>query len=188
MKKTIKFSAIERGEQKSTEEKIKTPEAKPKQEPAVLGSVEKAEPISKSNSDSGKVDLDQLKSTRKNGRLLMILLVVGLGVGLLMGIAFLVSRRPTATADAFPITAYFDNGTSLFGNRYSAVLEVEGQIAWEEKTGRLMAFRDKTSSKIVPLFFPPEVAGQTFQKGQIYHLTFQVKEGGLLYVEKSHKP
>jgi hypothetical protein len=89
--------------------------------------------------------------------------------------------NPYRTLEVFPTQTYFDNASSLFGNKFQAKLRVEGDLGWSAGVGRLMVFSAEGDSRYIPVMVKGDQAGFSFNKGQTYVTQLTVGENGLLY-------
>ena len=81
-----------------------------------------------------------------------------------------------------PVTEYVDNSLSLRGNTYKVTGQVENQLGWSDKAGRLFSFESEANGKSchVGILLPPELSDVNVQKGQSFEIKVEVVNNGLL--------
>jgi len=111
---------------------------------------------------------------------LALFLIIAGGIGGWMTMRYL--NDPLRTLEAFPVAKYLDDYKGLAGSRFKGNLRVEADLGWKDGVGRLMLFTSPDDNRPVAIMIPAGVSNGTFfEKGQIYQMALEVKEGGLIY-------
>ncbi|HQZ27440.1 MAG: hypothetical protein KA250_10420 [Verrucomicrobiales bacterium] len=123
-----------------------------------------------------------MPSVRKgNPALWAILGVVGtlavLGIGYVI---FQSVQDPYRTLDVFPTEKYLSDYQGVVGSRFRANLIVDAELGGSFEKGRILTFREETSSKSLAVLVPPDLAQTGFSKGQNYTAELEVGPGGLI--------
>lgn len=119
-------------------------------------------------------------------------IVVGV-CALIFSIAIIFSIKEYAS-DRFrtlePVDAdeLLSNHERLLGGKFKLMATVDAELGIEPGKGKLVAFRDAESQKIIPvLIISEELTSRTLSKGQRYKMEVEVTRGGLLQLNHLEK-
>ena len=90
-------------------------------------------------------------------------------------------QNPYRTLEMFSAEKYFESPNALVGNRFQAILRVEGDLGWTSGVGKLMVFSMDRDPRYIPVLVPDDASLPVFSKGQTYTAQIRVQEGGLLH-------
>ena len=80
------------------------------------------------------------------------------------------------------------NHERLLGGKFKLMATVDAELGVEPGEGKLVAFRDSESQKIIPvLITSEELTSRTLNKGQRYKMEVEVTRGGLLQLNHLEK-
>ena len=91
--------------------------------------------------------------------------------------------------EPFPVAVYMQNPGSLQGNKYQMKAQIDRQLGWRARVGKIILVQASTPEglvKKVPVYFPDEIAA-TVLPGQKLMLTVMVGEQSLITVESLEK-
>jgi hypothetical protein len=88
-----------------------------------------------------------------------------------------------------PVSQYVDNSLSFRGNTYKMTGQVENQLGWSDKAGRLFSFESETDGKSfhVGILLPSDLSDVNVQKGQNFEIKVKVVDNGLLQAMQIRK-
>ena len=88
-----------------------------------------------------------------------------------------------------PVAQYVDNSLSLRGNTYKMTGQVENQLGWSDKEGRLFSFQSQVDGKPfhVGILLPSDLSDVNVQKGQSFEIKVKVVDNGLLQAVQIRK-
>jgi len=119
-------------------------------------------------------------------------IIVGV-CGLIFAIAIMFSIKGY-TSDRFRTLELIDtqelleNHERLLGGKFKLMATVDAELGVEPGKGKLVAFRDAESQKIIPvLITSEELTSRTLSKGQRYKMEVEVTRGGLLQLNHLEK-
>lgn len=95
--------------------------------------------------------------------------------------------NPYRTLEPFSTDKYLADFQPMAGGRFRADLKVMADLGWKENVGRLMVFTEAKDTRPVLVLIPPKLAAIFFTKGQIYEVSLEVGEGGLIYADSCDK-
>ena len=117
----------------------------------------------------------------------LVALVALVGGGIYLLRSFLAD--PYRGIPELPVSQYVDNSLSFRGNTYKMTGQVENQLGWSDKAGRLFSFESETDGKSfhVGILLPPDLSGVNIQKGQSFEIKVKVVDKGLLQAVQIRK-
>jgi hypothetical protein len=88
-----------------------------------------------------------------------------------------------------PVALYVDNSLSFRGNTYKMTGQVENQLGWSDKAGRLFSFESEEAGKPfhVGILLPSDLSDVNVQKGQSFEIKVKVVDNGLLQAMQIRK-
>jgi hypothetical protein len=88
-----------------------------------------------------------------------------------------------------PTSEYVDNSLSFRGNTYKMTGQVENQLGWSDKVGRLISFESQANGKTfyVAVLLPVDLDSVNVQKGQNFEIKVEVVDKGLLQAVEIRK-
>jgi hypothetical protein len=88
--------------------------------------------------------------------------------------------NPYRTLETFPAERYFERPQALLGNRFRAIVRVEGDLGWTPSVGKLMVFSVENDPRYLPVLVTGDSQRYAFSKGQTYLAQLEVKDRGLI--------
>jgi hypothetical protein len=117
----------------------------------------------------------------------LVVLILFAGGGIYLIRSFL--SDPYRGIPELPVAQYVDNSLSFRGNTYKMTGQVENQLGWSDKAGRLFSFESKTDGKSfhVGILLPSDLNEVNIQKGQSFEIKVEVVDKGLLQAVQIRK-
>jgi hypothetical protein len=101
--------------------------------------------------------------------------------------AFKYLNDPYRTLELFSTDRYLADFQPLAGSKFRADFKVMADLGWKENVGRLMVFTAPNDTRPILVLIPPKLSTIFFTKGQIYQVSLEVGEGGLIYADSCEK-
>ncbi|MDR2845292.1 MAG: hypothetical protein LBV28_04265 [Puniceicoccales bacterium] len=112
------------------------------------------------------------------------------GLAVLLAIFFFKARGSIGDAELFNLNSYRQDWKTLAGNQYLVRCQIDQQLGYEERKGRILAVKllDGTGQTTgrVPIFVPAAL-NKNFETGQLFKMRVRVRQDGLLYAEEAEK-
>jgi hypothetical protein len=120
----------------------------------------------------------------------IVALIAGVVVcagGIYWGRSFL--SDPYRGVPELPVVEYVENSLSFRGNTYKMTGQVENQLGWSDKSGRLFSFEAEPDGKSyhVAVLLPVNLNDVNVQKGQHFEIVVKVVDKGLLQAVQMRK-
>ena len=111
----------------------------------------------------------------------------GLLGGFFLGLILLVLKGDAyAKLDSFPAAQFSQSPADFLGNQYVLRAQIDSQLQWDPKVGRILAVLPDRSPHRLPIFIPANQQ-ENVLNGQRYEMLISVQVGGLVYVEDLRK-
>ena len=107
--------------------------------------------------------------------------------GLFLGLILLALKGDAyAKLDPFPAAQFSQSPADFLGNQYVLRAQIDSQLQWDPKVGRILAVLPDRSSHRLPIFIPA-YQQENVLNGQRYEMLISVQKGGMVYVEDLRK-
>ena len=114
-------------------------------------------------------------------------LLVCVVLGIICYFSFKYLSNPYRTLEPFPVDKYLADYQPLAGSKFKADFKVVADLGWKDGIGRLMVFSVQNDTRPIPVLIPPKLSGMFFTKDQVYQISLEVGEGGLIYANSCEK-
>ncbi|MFT4901162.1 MAG: hypothetical protein ACI81V_000429 [Lentimonas sp.] len=112
-----------------------------------------------------------------------------LGLTAILVVAFLSKNfydRDYSGLEPFPTAEYIEKPADFLGNTYRLKAQIEAQVKWDKRIGRILSIRTDRTAARLPVFVP-NLASNNLHTGQRYDMRVRIEDGGLIYVENLRK-
>ena len=107
--------------------------------------------------------------------------------GLFLGLILLALKGDAyAKLDPFPGEQFSQSPADFLGNQYVLRAQIDSQLQWDPKVGRILAVLPDRSPHRLPIFIPAKQR-ENVLNGQRYEMLISVQKGGMVYVEDLRK-
>jgi hypothetical protein len=123
---------------------------------------------------------------KSKSKLPILFLIFPFVIAAIVAVFLVMRSQSSESLEVFPVAMYKSNPANFYGNRYLLECQVDAQLAFKERVGRLVAVRPDFDRSRLAVFIPHDVPVNLHVQ-QRYKMAVYINNDGLIEAENLEK-